>query len=71
MVKGMYQLPHRSRMELLHSNIWWSDVWSDGVELLNKGFTNAKGLNLYQNGVQCIDDIWDGEQQNFLTWGQV
>ena len=33
MVRGTYQLPPRSRMELLHSNIWWLE----GVELLEKG----------------------------------
>lgn len=58
MVKELYQLPPRTRMELLHSNMWWLD----GVELLNKGFTYAKGLNLYCKGIQCVNDIWDNEQ---------
>jgi hypothetical protein len=30
-------------MELLHSNIWWSD----GVELLKKRFSYSRGLELY------------------------
>lgn len=67
MVKGVYQLLPYTRMELLHSNTWWSD----GVDLLNKGFTYAKGLNLYHKGIQCVNDIWDGGQQNFLTWRQM
>jgi hypothetical protein len=64
MVKGLYQIPPRTRMELLHSNIWWSD----GVELLKRGFTYAKGLHLYRKGIQCVDDVWDSTQQDFLTW---
>lgn len=64
MVKGLYQLPPCTRMELLHSNIWWSD----GVELINKGFTYAKGIDLYRNGIQCVDDVWDIESRKFLTW---
>lgn len=53
MVKGTYQLLPRNRMELLHSNIWWSE----GVELLKNGFTYAKGLELYRKGIHCVDDI--------------
>lgn len=53
MVKGIYQIPLHTQMELVHSNIWWSD----GVELFNKGFTYSKGLNLYHKGIQCVDDI--------------
>ena len=53
MVKGTYQLPPRTRMELLHSNIWWSD----GVELINKGFTYEKCCTLYSKGIQCVDNI--------------
>ena len=66
-VKGTYQLPPHNRMELLHSNIWWSD-W---VELINKGFTYAKGLNFYRKCIQCVDDIWDSGRQDFLTWAQM
>lgn len=64
MVKGIYQLPPRTRMELLHSNIWWSD----GVELIGNGFTYSKGLELYCKGIHCVNDVWDSEQQIFLTW---
>ena len=64
MEKGIYQLPPCSRMELLYSNIWWSD----GVDLLNNGFECAKGLEFYRNGIKCVDDIWDNVQRNFLTW---
>ena len=64
MAKGIYQLPPRTRMELLHSNIWWSD----GVELINNGFEYARGLELYRKGIKCIDDTWDSEQRNFITW---
>ena len=39
MVKGTYQLPPpRTKIELLHSNIWWSE----GVDLLNKGIDYDK-----------------------------
>jgi hypothetical protein len=34
-------------MELFHSNIWWSD----GVELIDKGFTFEKGRTLYRKGI--------------------
>ena len=64
MVKGVYQLPLRTRMELLHSNIWWSD----GVELIKNGFPYTRGLELYRKGIQCVDDVWDSEQRNFLSW---
>ena len=64
MAKGIYQLPPRTRMELLHSNIWWSD----GVELINNGFEYARGLELYRKGIKCVDDTWDSEQRNFITW---
>jgi hypothetical protein len=47
-VKGIYQLPSRIRIELLHSNIWWAD----GMEPLNKGFTYAKSLNICRKGIQ-------------------
>lgn len=54
MVKGMYQIPPRTRMELLHSNLWWSD----GVDLLKKGFTYLEGLEWHRKGIQIVDDIW-------------
>lgn len=59
MVKRAYQLPSRTRMELLHSNI----CWSEGVKLLNKGIDYTKGLHLYRKGIQCVDDVWDSTQQ--------
>ena len=55
MVEGIFQLPPRMRMELLHANIWWSE----GLDLLNQGFTYSKGLTLYHKGIQCVDDVWD------------
>lgn len=64
MVKGLYQFPPRNKMELLHFNIWWSGR----VDLLNKGFTDSKGLYLYRKGIQCVDDIWDSNSRNFITW---
>ena len=64
MAKGIYQLPPRTRMKLLHSYIWWSD----GVEFINNGFTYVKGWELYRKGVKCVDDVWDNVQRNFLTW---
>jgi len=51
-------------MKLLHSNIWWSNK----VEFLNKIFIYSKGLNLYRKGILCVDNIWDNEQQNVMTW---
>ena len=33
MVKGLYQLPPKNLMKLLHSNIWWFD----GLVFLDKG----------------------------------
>ena len=64
MVKGLYQLPPRTRMELLHSNI----RWSEGVDLINKGFPYAKGLHFYRQGIHCVDDVWDSNSHEFITW---
>ena len=64
MVKGLYQIPPRTRMEVLNSNIWWTE----GVELLNKGFAYHKGINLYRKGIRSVDDIWDSNRQNFHPW---
>ena len=65
MVKGMYQIPPWTRMELLHSNLWWSD----GVDLLKKGFTYLEGLEWHRKGIQVVDDIWDSGSKDFITWG--
>ena len=64
MVKGVFQVPPRTRAELLNSNIWWSE----GVEMLKKGCTYDKGLQFYRRGLRCVDDIWDSTEQNFLSW---
>ena len=53
MMKGLYQLPPRSRIELLHSNFWWSK----GVNLLKNGFTHSQCINLYKKGIKYVDDI--------------
>ena len=50
-------------MKFLHSNIWWSD----GVELLEEGFSYAKGYELYCKGIRKVDDVWDSEHKEFLT----
>lgn len=63
MVKSIYQLPPRTRMELLHSNIWWSE----GVEL-NKGFTYDKGFHLFRQGIRVVDDISDSNMHNTISW---
>ena len=64
MAKSIYHLPPRTKMELLHSNIWWSD----GVELLKKGFSYSKGLELYRQGIRNVDDVWDEGKKEFLLW---
>lgn len=64
MVEGLYQILPRTWIEVLHSNIWWSD----GVDLFNKEFTYTRGLYLYRKGIRCVDDIWDSNQQSFHTW---
>ena len=51
-------------MELLHSNI----RWSEGVDLINKGFPYAKGLHFYRQGIHCVDDVWDSNSHEFITW---
>ena len=67
MVRGTYQLPPRTKMELLHSNIWWSE----GVKLLEKGIDYTRGLHLYRKDIRCVDDVWDSSEQEFLTWEKV
>ena len=51
-------------MKLLHSNIWWSD----GVTLINNGFTFSQGFEFYYKSIQYVDDVWDSVQRNFFTW---
>ena len=41
MVKGLYQIPPRTRLELLHSNIWWLE----GIELINKALIMTVAVN--------------------------
>ena len=50
-------------MELLNSNIWWTE----GVELLEHGFSHDKGLHLYRKGIRNVDDIWNNEHRKFIT----
>lgn len=66
MVKGTYHLPPCTLMELLHSNVWWFD----GMELIVNGFTYVGALELYRNGIQCVDDIRDNEHRTFLSWDE-
>jgi hypothetical protein len=51
MVKGIYQLPPYTLLELLHSNIWWLE----GLELINNGFTYIRARELYivQGDTMC------------------
>ena len=64
LAKNIYQLPPRTRKELFHSNIWWSD----GVELLKDVFSYSRGLELYRKGIRRIDNVWDSNCKDFLTW---
>jgi hypothetical protein len=66
MAKGLYQIPPKTRLELLHSNLWWSE----GVALLKEGFTHVQGLHFYKKCIKCVDDIWDSNAQDFLTLEQ-
>lgn len=66
MVKGIFQLPPQMGMELLHANIWWSE----GLDIINHGFTYFKDLTLYRKGIQRVDDVWDSECRDFLTKAQ-
>lgn len=67
MVKGTYQLSPRTPMELLHSNIWWSD----GLELIKNNFSYSKAHDLYCKSIQCVDNTWDSEHRHFLSWDKV
>ena len=64
MVKGFYQIPPRTRNELLYSNIWWTE----GLQLIDNRFSYEQGRQVYRKGIQRVEDIWDDTQQNFLTW---
>ena len=66
MIKEVYQIPSRTRVKILHSNLWWAE----GAELLQKRFTNAKSLHLYRQGIRCVGDIWDEHRQDYYTWKQ-
>lgn len=39
------------------------------MDLISQGLSSAKGLNLYRQGIQCVDNMLDSETRNFLTWG--
>lgn len=67
MVKEFYQILPRTRIDLLHLNIWWLE----GLQLINNGFTYEQGRLLYCKGIQRVEDIWDDNQQDFLTWEQI
>ena len=67
MVKEIYQISPRSRKKLLNFNIWWTE----GVELLKHGLSYDKGLQLYRKCIRNVDDIWDNEHRNFLTWKEL
>ena len=64
MVKSLYQIPPRTRLELLNSNIWWTE----GVNLLNQGVSYLIMLEFYRKGIRLVDDIWDSSTQDFLPW---
>lgn len=66
MVRGIYQLPPRTLIELLHSSI----LWSEGIEFINNGFSQNKALELYKNGIQYVNAIWDNEYCTFLLWDE-
>ena len=63
MGKGFYQILPRTRNELLHSNIWWTE----GLQLIDNRFSYEQGRQVYRKGIQRVEDIWDDTQQNFLT----
>jgi hypothetical protein len=67
MMRGVYQISPCTRMELLHANIWWFE----GLDLIKLGFTYSKGLIMYRKGIQCVDDVWDSERRDYLTWDKV
>ena len=50
-------------MKSLHSNIWWSE----GVDLLKKGYTYLEELELYREGIRNVDDIWNIGRKDFVT----
>ena len=41
------------------------------MELLKKGFSYSRGLELYRKGIRRIDDMWDRNHKDFLTWEDV
>lgn len=47
----------------LHSNVWWSE----GLELINNGFTYATAHELHHKGIQCVDDNWNIEHHILLS----
>ena len=64
MVKSLYQIPPRTRLGLLNSNLWWTE----GVNLLNQGVSYPTGLEFHRKGIKLVDDIWDSSTQDFLPW---
>ena len=64
MVKGLHQIPPRTRNELLDTNIWWTE----GLQLIDNEFSYEQGRQFYRKGIQRVEDIWDDIQKKFLTW---
>lgn len=67
MVKGIYQLPFAYTGGTAPRE--YVVVRRDGPR--NQGFSYAKGLNMYHKGIQCMDDVWDSENRDFLTRNKV
>ena len=38
------------------------------MELVKKEFFYSRGLELYRKGIKRIDDVWDSNRKDFLTW---
>lgn len=54
MAKSIYQIPRRTRMELLHSNIWWSE----GVDLLKKKLSTIEEFTFTGRKLSALTMLW-------------
>lgn len=64
MVKALVEMPPRDLYDVLGSSVWWA---SD-IHIIGPSFSFSQAKDLYKKGFRVVDDIWDVEHDDFITW---
>lgn len=67
LVKALIQSPPRDLYGVLGASMWW--MW--GLDFIGQNFTCIQAKELYLNGLRYVDDIWDMESSEFISWQEV